>query len=257
MAYWNCGKVPCSRESVRTKPEIRAVPSSNFLWEVMRSTKSQETGKGEKREERNRKKKGNKNHPWQQVSPTVRTDISSYSGWAPHCNLRSHVFFFPFFVPHTDMVKTFYFLFFVKFNIFLILHSEFRSHKGLGLYYPLITWITLNNARPCYVLHCIIVRYELNHFFPSFMEYLTPRLIDFARLPTRNVIWELATATQLTLWYPTYISTGDLCLNTKSLPFFRRRKVGFEVPALQKDNQQGFITKFSLNDLDFYNECPL
>lgn len=153
--------------------------------------------------------------------------------------------------------KLHYFLFFVKFNIFLILHSEFRSHKGLGLYYPLITWMTLNNARPCYALHCIIVRYELNHFFPSFMEYLTPRLIDFARLPTRNVIWELATATQLTLWYPTYISTGDLCLNTNSLPFFRRRKVGFEVPALQKDNQQGFITKFSLNDLDFYNECPL
>ena len=103
-----------------------------------------------------------------------------------------------------------------------------------------------------FTLQYVTVRYVLNRFFPSFMEYLTPWLIDLARLATRNVIWELETATQLTLWYPTYISTGDLCLNTNSLPFFRRRKVGFEVPALQEDNQHRFITKFSLNDLDFY-----
>ena len=161
---------------------------------------------------------------------------------------------FSFLCPTQTWWKIHYFLFFVKFNIFLILHLEFRRSRFILSAYTLIE---LNKAQPWYFLHYVTVRYVLNRFFPSFMEYLTPWLIDLARLATRNVIWELETATQLTLWYPTYISTGDLCLNTNSLPFFRRRKVGFEVPALQEDNQHRFLTKFSLNDLDFYNECPL
>ena len=244
MAYWNCGKVPCSRKSVRTKPVIRAVPPSSFLWEVTGTRKVSGRAKGKTEKKEKERNKGTRTTPdsrlARQVSSYWHPLISSYSGWAPHCNLGSHVVFF-LSLSHTQTWwKIHYFLFFVKFNIFLILHLEFRR-----------SWFILS------AYTYVTMRYVLNRFFPSFMEYLTPWLIDLARLPTRNVIWELETATQLTLWYPTYISTGDLCLNTNSLPFFRRRKVGFEVPALREDNQHRFITKFSLNDLDFYSECPL
>ena len=180
---------------------------------------------GQRGKQRRKKKKGIREQepPLIAGSPgrLVRTDIS----WLVRTVVErltviwEVMLSFSFLCPTQTWWKIHYFLFFVKFNIFLILHLEFRRSRFILSAYTYVT-----------------MRYVLNRFFPSFMEYLTPWLIDLARLPTRNVIWELETATQLTLWYPTYISTGDLCLNTNSLPFFRRRKVGFEVPALQEDN---------------------
>lgn len=108
MAYWNCGKVPCSRKSVRTKPVIRAVPPSSFLCEVTGTRKVSGRAKGKTEKKEKERNKGTRTTPdsrfARQVSSYWHPLISSYSGWAPHCNLGSNVVFF-LSLSHTDMVK--------------------------------------------------------------------------------------------------------------------------------------------------------
>ena len=47
----------------------------------------------------------------------------------------------------------------------------------------------------------------------------------------------------------TYSSTGDLCRSTNSLPYFRSRNVGFEVPALYNQvNKNNIENEFGVRD---------